>query len=404
MTELTLGEFTRVLDYLIDNNRRLIESGDTPISVCLEGEAGLGKTAVVQQLAQSKGMTFAKVNLAQIEEPAELVGFPYKEYKIVVNGEDRWVSSDLLEHMNCQDYTMTNESRMSYAVPAWVPREFNPNGTMLVLDDFSRANNMIIQAVMEIINTGAYISWQLPKYTNIVLTSNPDNGSYTVTGLDDAVKSRMITFNGKFDIQEWARWAEMFGIDGRAINFAILYSTELFEPKNNVILANARNYTTFCRAIGGIRDWAEEDSLARILEIASGCFLQKDNVIGALFTQFINNRLDKLISPKRMLTGNWDAVSLELQACVYQGPQYRADIANILATRFMNYCDKYLGKDEAPSARVMERIDLFVQAAQGGQQLFSNDILYNVIKTLCHNHKTMTNRWYMNKNIRDIAL
>lgn len=168
MTELTLGEFTKVLDYLIDNNHRLVDRGDTPISVCLEGEAGLGKTAIVQQLATAKGMSFVKINLAQLEEPAELVGFPYKEYKIIVDGHEQWVSSDMLQAM-APGYVTTNESRMSYAVPAWVPREFNPNGTVLLLDDFSRANSLIIQAVMEIINTGSYVSWDLPKYTNIVL-------------------------------------------------------------------------------------------------------------------------------------------------------------------------------------------------------------------------------------------
>lgn len=401
MTELTLGEFTKNLDYLIDNNKRLIDSGDTPISVCLEGEAGLGKTAVVQQLAEAKGMTFVKINLAQIEEPAELVGFPYKEYKVIIDGEERWVSTDLLKALEGTPYAITTESRMSYAVPAWLPREFNPNGTMLVLDDFSRANSLIIQAIMEIINTGSYVSWSLPKYTNVVLTSNPDNGSYTVVSLDDAVKSRLITFNGKFDIQEWAHWAEMFGLDGRAINFAMLYETEIFQPKNNVVLANARNYTTFCRAISGMKDWAHEDSLVMILQIASGCFLGKDNILGTLFTQFINNRLDKLISPDRLVNGAWDTVKTELLDSVYQGPRFRADIASVLGTRFLNYCDKYLGTEKAESKKVEERLNDFITT---DKQLFTQDILYNIIKTLCKRHVGQTNKWFLNKNIREVAL
>ena len=400
MTELTLGEFRNVLSYLIDNNKRLIDGGDTPISVCLEGEAGLGKTAVVQQVAESKGMSFVKINLAQLEEPAELIGFPYKEYKVIKEGEELWIPADLLKEVNC-DYTLTAESRMSYAVPSWVPREFNPNGTMLVLDDFTRANSLIIQACMEIVNTASYVSWKLPKYTNIVMTSNPDNGSYNTTSLDSAVVSRMITFSGKFSINEWAAWAEAFGIDGRAINFAVLYSPELFEPKNNVVLANARNYTTFCRAIGGIKEWSSEDSLCTILNIASGCFFGKDNIVGTLFTSFINNKLDKLISPEKMVTGSWETVSKELQECIYDGEDYKANIASLLGMRFMNYCNTHLGTDKLSSEQVAERLDLFTQSEV---QLFSQDILYTIVRALCENHKRLTNRWFMNKNIRNIAL
>lgn len=399
MTELTLNEFSYNLNYLINNNRRLIDSGDTPISVCLEGEAGIGKTAIIQQLAETKHMNFVKINLAQIEEPAELVGFPYKEFKIIIDGNERWVPADLLQAIS--NYEITNESRMSYAVPSWVPKEFNPNGTVLLLDDFSRANSLILQSIMEIINTGSFLSWKLPKYTNIVLTSNPSNGNYNVEELDDAVKSRLITYKGKFDIKEWAHWAEMFDIDSRAINFALLYKTEIFQPKNNVVLANARNYTTFCRAIAGIKDWSEANSLGLIMQIASGCFLGKENTLGALFTTFINNRLDRLISPERMVNGAWNTIASELHNSVYQADNYRADIASILGTRFLNYCDKYLGTEKAVSKQVETRLCELITSET---QLFSQDILYNIIKTLCKNHVAQTNKWFLNNTIRNVAL
>lgn len=399
MTELTLGEFTSVLNYLIDNNHKLIDNGDTPISVCLEGDAGLGKTSVVKQLADAKGMTFVKINLAQIEEPAELIGFPYKEFKIIDDNGEHWVSAEILQSLS--NYVPTTESRMSYAVPSWVPSEFNPNGTILLLDDFSRANSLIIQAVMEIINTGSYLSWKLPKYTNVCLTSNPDNGQFNVLSLDNAVKSRMITFNGKFDIKEWAQWAENFGIDGRAINFALLYETELFQPQNNVILANARNYTTFCRAISSLENWGSSESLSMILQIASGCFLEKENILGSLFTTFINNRLDKLISPDEMVNGSWDKVSTKLQESIYEGDNFKANVASILGLRFLNYCNRHLGTDRAPSNVVEQRItDLLTSETQ----LFSKDILYHIVKVLCKQHVAKTNKWFLNKHIREIAL
>lgn len=62
-----------------------------------------------------------------------------------------------------------------------------------------------MQATMELINTGRYISWSLPENTTICLSSNPDNGSYSVTSLDSAQKSRFINFTVKFDIDPWAK-------------------------------------------------------------------------------------------------------------------------------------------------------------------------------------------------------
>ena len=43
---------------------------------------------------------------------------------------------------------------MSYAAPAWLPREDNPNGTIILLDDYTIANGLFMQATMELINTG----------------------------------------------------------------------------------------------------------------------------------------------------------------------------------------------------------------------------------------------------------
>nr|DAF63637.1 MAG TPA: AAA ATPase [Podoviridae sp. ctz6O13] len=401
MVELTLGEFSKVLEYLIGNNRNLTDKGDTPIAVCLEGDAGIGKTAVVQQTAEKLGMTFIKVNLAQIEEPAELVGYPYKEYKVKTPEGPIWISSDLIGKVRKDQWAITNETRMSYATPAWLPREENPNGTMLVLDDFSRANTLILQAIMEIINTGSYLSWSLPKHTNIILTSNPDNSKYSVQGLDDAQKSRMITFNSKFDVQEWAQWAERFGVGGRAINFALLYSTELFTERNHVTLANARSYTTFCRSLSSIADWSKEESLSLILQIASGCFNEENNILGNLFTSFIHNKLDKLLEPGKMVNDRWETVSEELHDCVYQQEDYRADIAGVLGIRLLNFCDQFLGKKEAESKKVEA---LLINLVEAEPQLLTQDIMYNIVKTLCTRHATIANKWLMNKSLREVAL
>jgi hypothetical protein len=43
LNEMTISEFTGVLNYLLDNNKQLQENGLTPIAIGIEGEAGIGK-------------------------------------------------------------------------------------------------------------------------------------------------------------------------------------------------------------------------------------------------------------------------------------------------------------------------------------------------------------------------
>ena len=65
---LTLSEFKNILNYFIDNNKRLEDEGKKTTAIGIEGEAGIGKTAIIREVALERGMTFVKFNLAQIEE------------------------------------------------------------------------------------------------------------------------------------------------------------------------------------------------------------------------------------------------------------------------------------------------------------------------------------------------
>ena len=161
LNEMTISEFTNVFNYLLDNNKTLQENGLTPIAIGLEGQAGIGKTSVIQQIAEKRGMTLCKLNLSQLEEVGDMVGFPQKEVMLQWTSKDgtqktKWWPENLLSKVPV-NVTVTNKTRMGYAPPAWLPNEDNPNGTILALDDYTRANQLFMQATMELINEGKYI-------------------------------------------------------------------------------------------------------------------------------------------------------------------------------------------------------------------------------------------------------
>ena len=88
MNSINLEEFTEIFGYLINNNKRLQDEGKKTSSVGLEGPAGIGKTAIVEQIAKERGMTFIKLNLSQLEEIGDLIGFPLKQFKIILHSEN----------------------------------------------------------------------------------------------------------------------------------------------------------------------------------------------------------------------------------------------------------------------------------------------------------------------------
>ena len=406
---INLEEFKTIFEHLVKNNKRLMEEGKKPSTISITGDCGIGKTDCVRQIAKENGMTFVKLNLSQLEEVGDLCGFPLKEFKIIEKHGDeiieKWIPHDLLQvymQRPCEDYEITNESRMSYAAPEWLPREENPNGTILFLDDFNRCAKIFVSASMELINEFTYIGWHLPKGTQVVLSRNPDNGTYDVSPEDVATKTRYIDFNVDFDLSCWARWAEQYGLEGRGINFALSYGHEIFK-NDGVNAVNARSYTTFVNAISGIEDWSKPEALAMILNIAKGCFPDKDNIIGHLFTTFIANKLDKLISPEDMLMKAWTAIKPQIRKCVYDDSgMYRPDVASVLHTRLLNYSIYYFNQKGAKTDVVQDRLLELIDACDDKEgKLFDEDLLFNIIRTLMKQFPTRTNKFMLNRKIRE---
>ena len=80
--ELTLIEAKEIINYIIDNNVRLKEEGKKPTAVDLCGPAGIGKTSIIEQIAEERGALLVKINLSELEEVGDLCGVPITEYYI----------------------------------------------------------------------------------------------------------------------------------------------------------------------------------------------------------------------------------------------------------------------------------------------------------------------------------
>jgi hypothetical protein len=398
--EITLKEARKAIEFIVDNNRALQDKGIMPVAIGIEGASGIGKSSVIDQIAQDRGYNYIVLSLSQIQDTSDLVGYPIKEHYVCKEdgSECKWVPSELLEIFSNEGWVMTEETRMSYAVPMWLKTIDQSKPLILNLDDYSRATPHLLQACNELILRQKYISWELPKYSTVICSSNPDDGEYQVNTLDEAQKSRLINFDVKFSIADWAAWAERQELDSRGINFLLQYHTELMDrSKTKCAKVNARNYTMFINTISGIKDWSSSENLAFILQLASGCFLDDhEDVVGHLFSTFIANKLDKLPTPEVLVTQKWDTLAPKLEALLYENNIYRPDLASILSTRFCNYSLMLFEKKGTKTDVVVDRI---LEIIDNKKILFSEDLIFNLIKTLNKMYPARCNKMLMNPKI-----
>jgi hypothetical protein len=408
---LNVTELKGFVNHIITNNRFLQEDGKQSVSIEVVGESGIGKTSSIVEIAQENNLKFVKLNLAQIEELGDLVGFPVRQFQMykekIVQAKKiddlsytaaqraaasadianiatpttkkvgMWVDELAVQEYLKNGYKMTGKNRMSYCAPEWIADA--KAGGILLLDDWNRADTRFIQAVMELIDRQTYISWSLPKDWHIILTANPDNGDYMVNSVDSAQKTRYVTANLKFDVNIWAQWAESAGIDTRCINFLLLH------PELVTQETNARSITTFFNAISSFEKF--EDNLSLIQMIGEGSV---GDEFASMFTTFINNKLDKLVTPKDLLTHENESYILgELRGSIGQDDTYRADIAATLATRLGNYAVVY-SKENTVNQKITDRLKALCT-----KDYFTNDLKYLVVRTIFNGNKKKFNKLMM---------
>jgi len=377
---LNVNELKDFLKHIIDNNRYLQENNKPMVSTEVIGDSGIGKTSAIVQLADELGLNFVKLNLAQIEEIGDLVGFPIRQFQMNEGKKTEWVDENSVEDYRKKGFESTGLNRMSYCPPEWISGK--TKGGVLLLDDWNRADMRFIQAVMELIDRQQYISWKLPKDWHIILTANPDNGDYLVNSIDNAQKTRFISANLKFDLKCWGKWAEQSKLDSRCINFMLLHP-ELITKE-----VNSRSVSMFFNSISSLKSF--EESLPLIQMIGEGSV---GSEFSTLFTMFINNKLDKMISPENIMTQDEQYVMNTLKSLVGKDKDYRADIAATLGTRIANYLEFY-AKDSAVEKSLIERISKIVT-----EKIFATDVSYNMVKSIYNSNPGKFKLMMLNKEL-----
>jgi hypothetical protein len=384
--QLNVEELKDFIKHMVANNQHIQAQGKVPVAINIEGDAGLGKTSAIMQLGKEMNKQVVKLNLSQLEELGDLVGFPVKEFQIEnAEGKTKWINEAQIGAAQKAGYRIIDK-RMSHAAPEWI--QGKGEGGFLVLDDYTRADHRFMQATMEILDRQEYVSWKLPKDWHVILTTNPDNGDYNVTSLDVAQKTRFISVELKYDVNVWAKWAEKANIDGRCINF-MLMNPELVTQR-----INPRSVTTFFNAISSIPKF--EDNLPMVQMIGEGS-------VGAdfssMFTMFINNKLDRIISPEDIMTKDEQYVMNSLVSAVGQDNDFRADLSSVIATRVINYSLVHASTKTVTDPMIDRLVKLTTDC-----KAFTDDLRYFMIKEIVNGNKLKFSKLMMNNNVVKMAV
>ncbi|MCB0585497.1 MAG: AAA family ATPase [Phaeodactylibacter sp.] len=296
-TRCKAGEVVAFVRHVLQANMRAEARGQRKTPICIWGRHGIGKTEIVQALAEQIGYRFRYIAPAQFEEMGDLVGMPSIE-----------------------------GGRTVFRSPEWVPQEEGPG--ILLIDDVNRADDRILRGIMQLLQNFELVSWKLPPKWQIILTANPDGGDYSVTPMDDAMITRMMHITLEFDPREWAKWAEQNGIDSRGIDFVLTYPEVV-----TGLRTTPRTLVQFFETIAGIDNLGANLGLVRTL--ADSCL---DQNTAATFIAFVNQELRALVKPQLICdTRDFTAeVELPLRKIV-QKKSLRVDILATICTRLSNY-------------------------------------------------------------------
>jgi hypothetical protein len=231
MKQISTKEYWDLLDRVLKTKS---EMGALDIPIQILGHPGFGKTAIPQQVAEHNGKNCVILPVAQFSETGDLLGMPdIKDGKTVYLPIDTF-PTDLI-------------------------------GGLIVIDDFNRANSLIIQSLLHFIQFGEFGSYKKPDNYKIVLTGNLADQDYNVNEVDNALDTRGLKYEVTFDKIQWGKWARKNGIDEKYISF-VLKNGEFVNKKDNI-----RAFTNGFSQLSGCEDL---DWVQFIMAGAVGCYIQ----------------------------------------------------------------------------------------------------------------------------------
>ena len=162
----------------------------------LAGSPGLGKSAIVHEIAKEFGLKVIDIRLAQCD-PCDLMGFP----------------------------TIDKDSGKAFYAPmSTFPIEGDAlpkgyNGWLIFLDEFNSASRAVQKAAYKLVLDRMVGEHHLHKNVAMVCAGNLETDGAIVEAMSTALQSRVVHAGLMVDSEAWLEWATANDIDHRITSF-----------------------------------------------------------------------------------------------------------------------------------------------------------------------------------------
>lgn len=292
--------------HFVTQNHIKAKQGKRKTTICIWGPKGIGKTDLVKQLAGTDiADRVIDIPIAQIEEMGDFHGLP------------------IHKEQDGRTVTVT-------APPHWIPVDPDEKSIVLI-DDFNRADLRIIRGIMQLIQDHKTISWSLPPLCSIVLTANPADDEYLVTSLDPAILSRMAHIHMVPEFRAWLAWGEKNEVDPRILSFIARYHEQL--APSGAERTCPRGWHMYSDAIRSLSVVSNEANI-KLLKLFGLAVIDEDVV--SSFIRFMEGDFDKVIEPEVIVTSYLKNEEIR-KKLLKMSQDGRIDILNVTMERLVAY-------------------------------------------------------------------
>jgi len=163
----------------------------------LWGAPGIGKSSIVKQIAQEKGIGFIDLRLA-LMDPTDLKGIPF--------------------------YDKESHTAL-WAPPAFLPRD---GEGILFLDELNSAAPAVQSSAYQLILDRRVGEYELPEGWALVAAGNREGDRGVTYRMPAPLANRFVHFELEVSVDDWREWAYKNRLDSRIIAYISYKSEHLF--------------------------------------------------------------------------------------------------------------------------------------------------------------------------------